>query len=139
MFCTSLDHRPPLWPPNNIRHDPANMIPHKHTGQSTMGYWGWMTSGGPGDLVEINGKRIVTTVIRDKMNSREYVDILENPERAVDFVQDNSAVRTAHIVQNYLALNSYNVIVCPAKSPDLNVIEDMGVILQFAHLQESCW
>nr|CAH7734211.1 unnamed protein product [Callosobruchus chinensis] len=129
MFSTSLDHRPPLWRPNNTRYDPANVIPSRRSGRSTMGYWGWMTSDGPGDLVEIN----------DKMNSQEYVDILENgfipsyrilyPEGAVNFVQDNSAVHTAHIVRNYLAQNSYNVIAWPAKSPDLDPIENLWGIM----------
>ncbi|VEN56445.1 unnamed protein product [Callosobruchus maculatus] len=88
-----------------------------------------MTSDGPGDLVEIN----------DKMNSREYVDILENgfipsyriiyPEGPVNFVQDNSAVHRAHIVRNYFAQNSYNVIAWPAKSPDLNLIGNLWRIM----------
>nr|CAH7715034.1 unnamed protein product [Callosobruchus chinensis] len=37
------------------------------------------------------------------------------PEGAVNFVKDNSAVHTAHIVPNYRAQNSYNVIAWPSE------------------------
>ncbi|CAH2011991.1 unnamed protein product [Acanthoscelides obtectus] len=57
IFCTNTDYRPPLWRRNNTRYDPANIIPNRTTGRTTMGYWGWMTADGPLDLVSITGKR----------------------------------------------------------------------------------
>ncbi|KMQ86550.1 transposable element tc3 transposase [Lasius niger] len=71
------------------------------------------------------------------MNSKEYIHILSNvmmPYIAetfpgipyVNFVQDNSGVHRARIAQDWLARQpNFRTLNYPAKSPDLNVIENL--------------
>ncbi|KAI8437079.1 hypothetical protein MSG28_010439 [Choristoneura fumiferana] len=90
------------------------------------GYWGWMSSMGPGELVEIGGR----------MNSERYLEVLKDvmlpsvrvayPEGQIYLVHDNSSVHKSKIVKDWL--NSQKDITefeWPAKSPDLNPIENL--------------
>ncbi|KAI8426452.1 hypothetical protein MSG28_005279 [Choristoneura fumiferana] len=89
-------------------------------------YWGWMSSMGPGELVEIGGR----------MNSERYLEVLKDvmlpsvrvayPEGQIYLVHDNSSVHKSKIVKDWL--NSQKDITefeWPAKSPDLNPIENL--------------
>lgn len=77
------------------------------------------------------------------MNGEEYINILSNAmipyvaetfhdEPYVNFVQDNSGVHRSRIVRNWLAAQpNIRTLDWPAKSPDLNVIENIwGIIVQ---------
>lgn len=125
-FKSDKDGRKILWRRDGERYKNCNLLPCRTSGRITVGYWGWMSSMGPGELVEIAGRN----------NSHDYLDILENvmlptvrvayPHEHIYFVQDNSAVHRARIVQNWFQ-NQVNMTVIdwPAKSPDLNPIENL--------------
>lgn len=61
-----------------------------------LAYWGWMSSMGPGELVEVGGR----------MNSQKYLEILRDvmvptvrvayPEGRIFLVQDNCAVHRSN-------------------------------------------
>lgn len=82
-----------------------------------------MTSAGTGDLIE------------NKLTTRMYINISENhvlqllaanDEQPIQFVQDNSSVHTARIVQEWFEeFPQIERINWPAKSPDLNPIENL--------------
>ncbi|XP_026829123.1 uncharacterized protein LOC113562825 [Ooceraea biroi] len=106
VFCSAVDHRLHVWRPNNRRFDPRYVIPHERSGRITCAMWGWISLHCPGDLIEVSAH----------MNAVEYIDILENvllPRvrnifTAADvptfrLVQDNSAVYTSCIVQEWFA------------------------------------
>lgn len=101
-FKSDKDGRKILWRKDGERYTNCNLLPCRTSGRITVGYWGWMSSMGPGELVEISGRS----------NSHDYLNILQNvmlptvrvvyPHDHNYFVQDNSAVHRAHIVQNWL-------------------------------------
>lgn len=99
-FSTAEDGRRFVWRPLNKTVDPKYVVPIKHSGRITLGYWGFISVAGAGDLVEIG----------PHFNAAAYVNLLEHnlkpqvrammPE--VDYpvirvVQDNSGVHRARM------------------------------------------
>lgn len=128
VFSTDKDCRRTVWRRRGERYHPDNILPKHRSGRVTAAFWGWMSAAGPGELVEIDRR----------MNSELYIEILEEvmipsvravyPVEVVPIirvVEDNSAVHRARIVRDWYddhpEVERFN---WPAKSPDLNVIEN---------------
>src|SRR5580765_5396605 len=133
VFSTDENGRVTLWRLRGTRYAEENVRFRQRSGRITLGFWGCMTSHGPGPLVR-------TT---PHMNSEEYIQILSDvmlPYIAetfpgipyVNFIQDNSGVHRARVVQDWLAAQpNLRTLNWPAKSPDMNVIENLwGIIVQ---------
>lgn len=126
-FKSDKDGRKILWRKAGTRYDEANTLPCRTSGRITLGYWGWMSSMGPGELVEVGGR----------FNSHSYLDLLKNvllpsvrivyPEpNHIYFVHDNCSVHRARVVNEWLtAQSNITIINWPSKSPDLNPIENL--------------
>lgn len=84
-------------------------------------------------MVQPNGL-LAFKIINGKFNSSEYIKLLS--EKMVPlmklnfgedfyFQQDNAAIHKSHTVQKFLRDSQMRVIEWPAKSPDLNIVEDI--------------
>ncbi|KAF2879962.1 hypothetical protein ILUMI_26207 [Ignelater luminosus] len=127
LFSTDMGSRTPLWRLPNGRYQPQNVLRSRRSGRITLGLWGWMSSAGPGELVQIS----------PHMNSEEYINILQNTMlpgvkevygeiNPILFIQHNSAVHKSRLVQEWFMANPQIVpINWPPRSPDLNPIENL--------------
>lgn len=127
VFCSSDNGRMSLWRPGNTRYLELNVVPNRQSGRITIGFWGWICKDGPGELVEITGR----------MNAVDYKEILDEsflptanvfyPNEHITFMQDNSSVHNARLVQRWIHghRDVLTRIKMPAKSPDLNPIENL--------------
>lgn len=125
-FKSDKDGRKILWRRDKERYEQCNVLPNKLSGRLSLGFWGWMDREGPGELVEIPGR----------MNAEQYLNILQNvmvptvrmrhPNGIIYLCQDNCSVHCARIVQDWIqAQPDLQVLPWPAKSPDLNPIENL--------------
>lgn len=64
------------------------------------------------------------------MDIVDFVDMSAYPENEVVFQQDGYPKHTAKIVKDWLSHQIFQVIECPAQSPDLNPIENSWAILK---------
>lgn len=126
VFSTSDDSPKVLWRRNLTRYQPEHVQLTRRSGRISCAFWGWMCAAGPGELVPIP----------QRFTSGDYVTILEDillpsvrtffPDGPIYFVQDNSPIHTANIVRNWFAMHEeINVIPWPARSADLNPIENL--------------
>jgi transposase len=126
-FSSEQDAPVRLWRPPHTRYEPENIAPKARSGRISLMFWGWMCAAFPGHIVRVG----------PRMNSMDYCNILEDemlptvrtifPEpHMINFVQDNSAEHTAHVVQDWFNQHpEINKIQWPPKSPDLNPIEHL--------------
>ncbi|KAI5646044.1 hypothetical protein NE865_01937 [Phthorimaea operculella] len=101
-FRSDKHGRSVLWRPDGTRYEVAHVLPNKTSGHVSLGFWGWISSAGPGELVEIDGR----------MNATEYVELLRDvmvptvrlhhPEGTIYLVQDNSSVHNAGTRNAYI-------------------------------------
>lgn len=64
-FKSDKDGRKILWRKKGERYTEKNILPIRTSGRITLGYWGWMSSMGPGELVEVGARN----------NSHGYLNI----------------------------------------------------------------
>lgn len=123
-FQSCYNGRLRVYRPRNTRYDSNYIHSLNRSGRFSVSVWGWISADGIGVCHRIPG---TLTALR-------YRDILENimlpSVRAIfndNFVyqQDNSPIHTANIIRTWCNENHVDVLPWPAKSPDLNPIENV--------------
>jgi len=115
------------WRETGTRFQPENVAERFHSGRKSVSVWGWMARGGVGHIQKIEGH----------LTAVQYVEILEEMmlpsvwerfphQEEIVFVQDNCSIHTARVVKEWFEEHQEILVVpWPAKSPDLNPIQNV--------------
>lgn len=118
-----------VYRPDNTRYDPRYVCQRPRSGRFSVHSWAWMSIAGPGVIWSIDGN----------LTGAQYTDILRDvmmPSVTIahqnDFwlLQDNSPIHTSRIVRDWIGEQQFHVLPHPARSPDLNPIENLWGIAQ---------
>lgn len=125
VFQSCYNGRIRVYRPPNTRYDERYTQSVRNSGRFSVNVWGWMSANGLGMCINI----------ANRFNALAYIDILENimlpsvnavfPENNFVYQHDNCRVHTARIVTGWLQQHDVTVLPWPARSADLNPIENV--------------
>lgn len=114
-----------FWRKKSLKYSPGFTQGVIQGGGGSVGIWGCITGQGAG----------VEHIYDERMNQYTYRDVLDNnlipsidlffKDRDFYFVQDNAPCHTAKSIGEYFTENDINKLPWPARSPDLNPIENL--------------
>lgn len=130
-YKSDENHHVSVWRPKGQRYNQDYVCKDRQSGHISASYWGWISIAGPGEIVPTG----------THFNSQTYLEILDEigfpsieaqfgSVQNIVFMQDNARIHTANIVRDYLAERHIEVLNHPAKSPDLNLIENIWGMIE---------
>lgn len=111
---------------DGTRFDKAHIQVKDNSGRVSVAVWGFFTANNGDEVVRIEGK--FTAVKYLAMLNEYLLPFVEEhfPGRAIRFIEDNSPVHTARIIRDWFTAHPTIIrMPWPAKSPDLNPIENL--------------
>lgn len=128
MFSTEGQAARHCYRPKGQRYNEIYIQTNEHHRRINRGMWGWISSFGPGELTQIEGRS----------TGEQYLEILEQilipsvraylvpPGEPFHFVQDNAPTHTSRIVKEWFQDHEDIILIkLPPNSPDLNPIENV--------------
>lgn len=120
-----------VYRPKGKRFEQEYIVKDARSGHLSANYWGWISCAGPGEIVPTG----------THFDSYAYIDLLDEialPSivaqfgdiQNIYFMHDNSPIHTAGRVREYLASRNVQMLNHPARSPDLNLIEDIWALME---------
>lgn len=101
----------------------------RQSGGGSVMVIGMITYDGNFQVKVIKGKYKSTHYLADLAKFIDFLD-LKFGKKNYYFMQDNSAVHTAKIVTEWLSIRQINLLPHPARSPDLNLIENIWHLME---------
>ncbi|KAL7292707.1 hypothetical protein TKK_0013830 [Trichogramma kaykai] len=127
VFSTHKDGRALVWRPKNTRYEENYILPRSWNGRHTKCFFGWISGYTPGAICPVSRK----------LNSVGYLELLDEvflpsvravfgDEGVINVIEDNSAIHTAHIVQEWWRNHpQFNRLDLPPRSPEINIMENV--------------
>ncbi len=112
------------------KYDDRFVTPHVQGGGGSVGIWGCIGFKGIGS-VKINDGRMNQYVYRDILDEC-LIPTIHNffgDSSSFYFQHDNAPCHTAHSIRTYLEQSNIRVLEWPARSPDLNIIENLWSVI----------
>lgn len=120
-----------VYRPKGQRYEQDYVVHDSRSGHLSANYWGWISCAGPGEIIAA-GRHF---------NSNAYLELLDGVAfpsieaqfgdiQNIFFMHDNAPIHTARIVREYLESRRIPMLSHPARSPDLNLIENIWAMLE---------
>lgn len=125
VFQSSHSGRVRVYRPRNCRFEERYVQQMRNSGRFSVNVWAWISAEGQGMCFRID-ERLTGPVYRNILENVMLPSVRERfPGDNFIFQQDNAPVHTARIVRDWIEENDINTLPWPARSPDLNPIENV--------------
>ncbi|KAM7293698.1 hypothetical protein ISCGN_023296 [Ixodes scapularis] len=125
-FCTRWDQQQRVWRPYACRYEDGYIWDVRSSGRTCVHVWGAISHDGLGPLHRISG-RMTAETYSDIVEQVMLPYVMDGPFTDGVFLlqQDGAPIHTARSVTNLLDSLGITRLDWPARSPDLNIIENV--------------